>query len=106
LKVLLTPMPSPKIHETLSTCPVDKLVKLTVSGAVPLVGFATKLAIGGLRTVVLVAMILRVAVGIRGVAGISVEIMVELGITVGGASVGSAIVGTVVAGGIIVSTGG
>jgi hypothetical protein len=44
---LVAEVPSPKFHERLVTVPVDVSVRVTGSGAVPLVGFAVKLATGG-----------------------------------------------------------
>ena len=40
-------VPSPKLHDQAVGLPDDKSVKLTVSGAAPVVGDAVKLATGG-----------------------------------------------------------
>jgi hypothetical protein len=44
---LVAEVPSPKFQERLVTVPVDVSVRVTGSGAVPLVGLAVKLATGG-----------------------------------------------------------
>lgn len=56
--------------------PVDRLVKATVSGAVPEIGLAVKLAVIG-ATVVL-------AIGVNPVVGVAVPVIVTVGFTVSG----------------------